>query len=151
MRKLRNWDGPRASATSSSRARSAGRSSLWERGLPRCKARSGSLSIMNDEQSFLQAMRSVPKMRSQRLVFADWWRSTMIPAASSLRCCTFDPSGGTSATERNWRNGLRTLLAAGVAAGRPVHPRTPLAWKFAWIPAGTFLMGSPETENRQDR
>jgi uncharacterized protein (TIGR02996 family) len=102
---------------------------------------------MHEEQAFLQAMQQNPEDTSLRLVFADWLeergdqRSELIWLLHTLTQSVEVP--GRSKLEDR----LRSLVSAGV---KPVGPffTNSLGMTFAWIPAGTFLMGRPESEGR---
>jgi sulfatase modifying factor 1 len=100
---------------------------------------------MNDEAAFLQAMVEDPEDTALRLVFADWLeqrgdkRSELIRLLHTLTQAVEIPD------RSKLEDRLRSLLASGV---QPVGPFwiNSIGMKFAWIPAGTFLMGSPENE-----
>jgi uncharacterized protein (TIGR02996 family) len=100
---------------------------------------------MHDEQAFLQAMQESPEDTDLRLVFADWLeergdqRSELIRLLHTLTQAIEVPD------RSKLEDRLRSLLASGV---QPVGPfwTNSIGMKFAWIPAGTFLMGSPESE-----
>jgi formylglycine-generating enzyme len=100
---------------------------------------------MHDEQSFLQAMQQHPEDNALRLVFADWLeergdkRGELIRLLHTLTQSVEVP-GRSQLEER-----LRELMASGV---KPVGPfwTNSIGMKFAWIPAGKFMMGSPEDE-----
>jgi uncharacterized protein (TIGR02996 family) len=98
---------------------------------------------MHDEQAVVQAMQENAEDTMLRLVFADWLVERDDPRGELIRLLhtltrsveVFDRS---KLEDRLW-----SLVSAGV---QPVGPffRRSLGMKFAWIPAGTFMMGSPE-------
>ena len=100
---------------------------------------------MHDDQAFLQAMQENPDDTDLRLVFADWLeergdqRSELIRLLHTLTQSVEVPD------RSKLEDRLRSLVSAGV---QPVGPffTNSLGMKFAWIPAGTFMMGSPESE-----
>jgi uncharacterized protein (TIGR02996 family) len=105
---------------------------------------------MNQEDAFLKAMVDEPGDAGQRLVFADWLDERGDPRGELLRLThtltrAVDVPGRAELEAR-----LRTLLAAGV---RPVGPfvSNAIGMQLAWIPPGTFLMGSPPTEEGRFR
>jgi uncharacterized protein (TIGR02996 family) len=103
---------------------------------------------MHDEQSFLQAMHQHPEDNALRLVFADWLEERGDKRGELIRLLhtltqAIDVTDRAKLEER-----LRALLAAGV---QPVGPfwTNSIGMRFAWIPAGTFMMGSPESEEER--
>src|SRR5208282_3780120 len=97
------------------------------------------------DATILQAMQEHPEDANLRLVFADWLeergdkRSELIRLLHTLTQAVEVPDRG------KLEDRLRSLLAAGV---QPVGPffTNSVGMKFAWVPAGTFLMGSPANE-----
>jgi formylglycine-generating enzyme len=103
----------------------------------------------NDEASFVRAMQEHPEDTSLRLVFADWLeergdaRGELIRLLHTLTQAV-EVKGRKTLEER-----LRSLVASGV---KPVGPfwTNSIGMKFAWIPAGTFMMGSPSKEKQRE-
>jgi uncharacterized protein (TIGR02996 family) len=100
------------------------------------------------EEAFLQAIMDDPaNAASTWLILADWLEEQGGPRFELVRLChdhQFRPEW--SPAQRD--DQVRRLLAAGVAPCVPVWTNS-LGMRFALIPAGTFLMGSPDSE--QDR
>jgi uncharacterized protein (TIGR02996 family) len=100
---------------------------------------------MNQEAAFLEALLGEPGDTGLRLVFADWLEERGDPRGELLRLT----HALTQDTEQTGRQGceerLRALLAEGVRAVGPFRT-DPAGMTFAWVPPGTFLMGSPPTE-----
>jgi sulfatase modifying factor 1 len=105
---------------------------------------------MNDEAAFLQAMQKHPKDNALRLVFADWLEEHGDPRGELVRLLHTLTQSVKVPGRKKLEDRLRSLLAAGV---QPVGPfwTNSIGMKFAWIPAGTFLMGSPENEEGRDK
>jgi len=104
---------------------------------------------MHDESTFLQAMQQHPDDTALRLVFADWLEERGDPRGELIRLLhTLTPSVEVPDRSR-LEDRLRSLLASGV---QPVGPfwTNSIGMKFAWIPAGTFLMGSPVDEKERE-
>ena len=101
---------------------------------------------MNDEQDFLQAMQENPEDTSLRLVFADWLEERSDPRGELIRLLHTLTQSVEVVDRDKLEERLRGLLASGV---QPVGPfwTNSIGMKFAWIPAGTFLMGSPADED----
>jgi uncharacterized protein (TIGR02996 family) len=101
---------------------------------------------MREEAAFQFAMRAEPDDSTSRLIFADWLeeqgdpRGELLRLSHSLTQQAGDFPNRTAAEAR-----LRELLAAGV---EPVGPRwtNSQGMQFAWVPGGSFLMGSPPQE-----
>jgi uncharacterized protein (TIGR02996 family) len=100
---------------------------------------------MHDEAAFLQAMQEHPDDAHLRLVFADWLEEHGDPRSELLRLLHTLTQAVEVPDRSKLEERLRNLLATGV---QPVGPfiTNSLGMKFAWIPAGTFLMGSPAHE-----
>jgi uncharacterized protein (TIGR02996 family) len=105
---------------------------------------------MNQEAAFLKALLDEPGDAGLRLVFADWLEERGDPRGELLRLThaltrDTDPPGRWKREER-----LRALLAEGVRAVGPFRAG-PAGMTFAWVPPGTFRMGSqPAEEGRSD-
>src|SRR5580698_5344987 len=98
---------------------------------------------MNEEAAFVQAMLANPHDLTLRLVFADWLEERGDPRGELLRLLhtltqSVDVPGRVQMEER-----LRSLLESGV---KPVGPfvTNSVGMRFALIPPGTFMMGSPK-------
>jgi uncharacterized protein (TIGR02996 family) len=95
-------------------------------------------------QGFLDDIAVHPEDPSPWLILADWLEDCDDPCAELVRLTwllSHEPEHADFAT-RQAR--VQTLLAGGMI---PVRPRMTLAGiDFAWIPPGTFLMGSPDDE-----
>src|SRR5271156_3705070 len=104
---------------------------------------------MHDEQAFLQAMQENPEDTALRLVFADWLEERGDPRGELLRLLHTLTQAVEAPDRSKLEDRLRSLLAAGV---QPVGPfvTNSIGMKFAWVPSGTFLMGSPEAEQARD-
>jgi uncharacterized protein (TIGR02996 family) len=102
---------------------------------------------MGDEQAFQQAMLANPDDDSLRLVFADWLeergdrRGELLRLTHTLTQTINVPKR--AALEAR----LQTLVDDGVAVVGPYWTNR-IGMRFAWIPAGTFLMGTPKREQR---
>lgn len=103
---------------------------------------------MRDEADFLQAMQEQPADFSLRLIFADWLeeqgdlRGELVRLLHALTQTVEVPD------RSRLEDRLRSLLSSGI---QPVGPfvTNSLGMKFAWIPAGTFQMGSPPDEEKR--
>jgi uncharacterized protein (TIGR02996 family) len=100
---------------------------------------------MHDETAFLEAIRAHPDDVLLRFVFADWLEERGDSRGELLRLLTtltqrIEVPRRTELEER-----LRSLLKSGV---QPIGPffTNSLGMRFSLIWPGTFLMGSPETE-----
>ncbi len=100
---------------------------------------------MNDEHAFAQAMQENPADVQLRLVFADWLEEQADPRAELLRLTHTLTQSVDIPGRPGMETRLRSLLNAGVQPTGPFWTN-PLGMKFAWVPAGTFLMGSPPNE-----
>jgi uncharacterized protein (TIGR02996 family) len=105
---------------------------------------------MNDEAAFQAALSARPDDNHLRLIYADWLDERGDPRGELLRLLhTLTQSIAVPDRDR-LEDRLRSLVAAGVPAVGPFFTNS-IGMKFAWIPAGTFLMGSPpEEELRSD-
>src|ERR1700722_9248705 len=100
---------------------------------------------MNDEAAFTRAMQENPEDNALRLVLADWLeeqgdlRGELIRLLHTLTQAVEVPD------RARLEHRMRSLVSAGV---KPVGPflTNSLGMKFAWVPAGNFLMGSSTTE-----
>jgi uncharacterized protein (TIGR02996 family) len=100
---------------------------------------------MDQEQAFLQAMLEDPRDLALRLIFADWLEERGDPRGELLRLTHLLTQDTDQPNRPQMEDRLRALLEAGV---QPVGPfwTNAIGMKFAWIPPGVFLMGSPDTE-----
>jgi uncharacterized protein (TIGR02996 family) len=101
-------------------------------------------NVMN-EADFLRAMEKHPNDSSLRLVFADWLEERSDSRGELIRLLHTLLQSVKVPERRKLETRLRGLLESGV---QPVGPfcTNSIGMKFAWIPAGTFLMGSPEND-----
>src|SRR5205085_317224 len=97
---------------------------------------------MQDEAGFLQAMQEHPEDTGLRLVFADWLEQQGDPRHELLRLLQTLTEAVDIPDRSKLEERLRNLLAAGVQSVGPFWTNL-IGMKFAWIPPGTFLMGSP--------
>jgi uncharacterized protein (TIGR02996 family) len=101
------------------------------------------------EEGFLRAMSEEPDNEGHALVLADWLdergdrRGELVRVQLALR------KASAAAERQVLEERMRGLLAAGV---RPCVPTlvNSVGMRLAFIPAGTFLMGSPESEDGRD-
>jgi len=100
---------------------------------------------MQDEAGFLKAMQEHPEDNSLRLVFADWLEERGDARGELIRLLHTLTQSVEIPDRSKLENRLRGLVASGV---QPVGPfwTNSIGMKFAWIPAGTFMMGSPKSE-----
>jgi uncharacterized protein (TIGR02996 family) len=100
---------------------------------------------MTDEVAFQQALQNAPADMSLRLVFADWLEERGDPRGELLRLTHHLTQAISIPNRSELEARLRGLLSEGV---QPIGPfwTNSLKMRFAWVPAGTFLMGSPESE-----
>jgi len=100
---------------------------------------------MRDEQAFLQAMQANPEDNALRLVFADWLEERGDARGELIRLLHTLTQRVEVPDRNKLEDRLRSLLASGV---QPVGPfwTNSIGMKFAWVPAGTFLMGSSADE-----
>jgi uncharacterized protein (TIGR02996 family) len=104
---------------------------------------------MSAETDFVCALQATPQDVSLRLVFADWLEERGDPRGELLRLThmltqAIDVPGRPELEAR-----LQTLLNEGV---QPIGPfwTNARGLRFAWIPPGVFLMGSPDDEVGRD-
>ena len=104
---------------------------------------------MNDEAVFQKAMLEHPEDNALRLVFADWLEERGDNRGELIRLLHTLTQSVEVPDRQKLEDRLRSLLADGV---QPVGPfwTNSIGMKFAWIPAGTFLMGSPEDEEGRE-
>lgn len=90
-------------------------------------------------------MQERPDDTSLRLIYADWLEERADPRAELLRLLHTLTHSIEVPDRQKLEKRLRSLLADGV---QPVGPffTNSIGMKFAWIPPGRFVMGSPETE-----
>jgi uncharacterized protein (TIGR02996 family) len=100
---------------------------------------------MHDEQAFLQAMQENPDDTALRLIFADWLEERGDQRSELIRLLHTLTQSVKVREREKLEDRLRNLLASGV---QPVGPfwTNSVGMKFAWIPGGTFPMGSPKSE-----
>jgi uncharacterized protein (TIGR02996 family) len=100
---------------------------------------------MTDETAFVCALEQSPEDTALRLVFSDWLQERGDPRGEVLQL-THTLTQATDVPHRpELEARLQALLRQGV---QPVGPywTNDVGIRFAWIPAGTFLMGSPAQE-----
>jgi uncharacterized protein (TIGR02996 family) len=104
---------------------------------------------MNEEHSFLEDIRSSPDDWATRLVFADWLEERGDPRGELLRLTCMLTQTAKLRGRARLEARLRKLLAEGL---QPVGPfvSNALGMRFACIPPGTFLMGSPPDEEGRE-
>jgi uncharacterized protein (TIGR02996 family) len=103
---------------------------------------------MDQEQVFLQALLENPRDLALRPIFADWLEEHGDPRGELLRLSHLLTQDTDQPNRTEMEDRLRSLLEAGV---QPVGPfwTNSIGMRFAWIPPGVFLMGSPEMEAKQ--
>lgn len=103
---------------------------------------------MHDEATFLQAMQERPDDTALRLVFADWLDERGDPRGEFLRLLHTLTQTVEVPQRKELESRLRKLMASGI---QPVGPFliNSIGMTFAWIPAGTFLMGSNPKEHKR--
>jgi uncharacterized protein (TIGR02996 family) len=102
------------------------------------------------EEAFLQAILDDPASAAATwLVLADWLEERNDPRTELVRLC-HDPNFPTDLTPVQCDDRVRALLASGIKPCVPTITNS-IGMRLALIPAGTFLMGSPETEERRQR
>src|SRR5271163_1929332 len=100
---------------------------------------------MNDESAFTQAMQENPEDTALRLVFADWLDERGDARGELIRLLHTLTQSVEVPDRSKLEDRLRSLVASGVQPAGPFWTNS-IGMKFAWIPAGTFLMGSPKQE-----
>jgi uncharacterized protein (TIGR02996 family) len=100
---------------------------------------------MHEEEAFFQAIQEHPEDTALRLVFADWLEERGDPRAELLRLLHLLTQAGEVRERPELEDRLRGLLASGVQAVGPYITNS-IGMKLVLIPAGTFHMGSPETD-----
>ena len=100
---------------------------------------------LNTEADFLHAMQQHLDDTSLRLAFADWLEKRGDARGELIRLLRMLTQSVEVPDRPKLEERLRGLLASGV---QPVGPfwTNSIGMKFAWIPAGVFMMGSPESE-----
>jgi uncharacterized protein (TIGR02996 family) len=103
---------------------------------------------MDQTQAFLQAMLETPRDLALRLIFADWLEEHGDPRGELLRLTHYLTQEIDQLNRRRMEDRLRALLEAGV---QPVGPfwTNEVGIRFAWVPPGVFLMGSPDRESQR--
>jgi uncharacterized protein (TIGR02996 family) len=101
---------------------------------------------LQQEAAFLAALNERPGDTVSRLVFADWLEERGDPRGQLLRLThtltqSVDVPGRAELEAR-----MQALVDQEVAAVGPFQTNS-LGMQFAWVPPGTFLMGSPAHEN----
>jgi uncharacterized protein (TIGR02996 family) len=105
---------------------------------------------MNEEAAFLEAMLEDPNDLALRIVFADWLEERGDPRGELLHL-THILTQSIDVPQRPEKEArLQALVDEGVPALGPIYTNG-IDMRFAWIPPGTFLMGSTETgRHRRD-
>ena len=100
---------------------------------------------MNEEQAFQQAMLENPNDLALRMVFADWLEERGDPRGELLRL-THTLTQSIDVPQRaEFEARVQSLVDRGVQAVGPFWTNS-IGMRFAWIPPGTFVMGSPKSE-----
>lgn len=104
---------------------------------------------MNDELSFHDAMLANPEDDSLRLVFADWLEERGDPRGELVRLLHTLTQSVKVRSRKKLEDRVRGLVSSGV---KPVGPFFTNSYgiRFAWIPPGVFLMGSPPREKHRE-
>jgi uncharacterized protein (TIGR02996 family) len=98
--------------------------------------------------AFLDDIVASPDDPSPVLILADWLAERDDPRAELVRLTWQLLHDRDHADFASRQKRLQGLLAGGMV---PVWPRLTLGdHEFAWVPPGSFLMGSPKTERRRD-
>jgi uncharacterized protein (TIGR02996 family) len=102
------------------------------------------------EEGFLRAMREEPDNEGHALILADWLDEQGDPRGElvRVRCALRKASAGPE--RRALEERMRGLLARGVRPCVPLLVNAQVGMRLAFIPAGTFRMGSPEDEAGRD-
>jgi uncharacterized protein (TIGR02996 family) len=110
----------------------------------------GATQDMNDEHAFMQAMQQHPEDNALRLVFADWLEERGDQRGELIRLLHTLTRSVEVPDRPKLEKRLRNLVADGV---KPVGPfwTNSIGITFAWIPAGVFLMGSPNKEKYRSK
>jgi uncharacterized protein (TIGR02996 family) len=105
---------------------------------------------MNDEAAFTRAMQQNPADTTLRLIFADWLEEQGDPRGELIRLLHTLTQSVEVPSRKKLEERLRSLVAVGV---KPVGPfwTNSIGMRFAWIPAGTFVMGSPKKERKRQK
>jgi uncharacterized protein (TIGR02996 family) len=101
------------------------------------------------EEGFLRAMREEPENESHALILADWLDEQGDPRGELVRVQLALRKAPAGAERQAIEERMRGLLAGGVQPCVPVLVNS-VGMRLAFIPAGTFLMGSPESEAGRD-
>jgi uncharacterized protein (TIGR02996 family) len=112
------------------------------------EVRSEEMTITREEAGFLQAMQEQPNDVALPLIFADFLDERGDPRGELLRLTHILSQAIVIPNRPELENRLRSLLQEGV---QPIGPfwTNSLGMKFAWVPSGTFLMGSPTNEEER--
>jgi uncharacterized protein (TIGR02996 family) len=101
------------------------------------------------EEGFLRAMRDDPGDEAHALVLADWLDEQGDPRGELLRVHLALRKSPPASERWGLEGRLRTLLAQGVRPCVPLLVNS-VGMRLALIPAGSFYMGSSETEANRD-
>jgi uncharacterized protein (TIGR02996 family) len=103
-----------------------------------------------NEEAFLRSIAEEPASAAETwLVLADWLEERGDVRAELVRLC-HEPRCYPKLSPKQRDNRIRALLAAGVLPCVPMITNS-IGMRLALIPAGTFLMGSPESEEHRDK
>jgi uncharacterized protein (TIGR02996 family) len=97
------------------------------------------------EGTLLAALHAEPTDEAGWLVLCDWLEEEGDPRAELARLSLLLRRGSGSPQKALWQQRVQELLAAGVRPCVPVL-RNSLSMELVLIPAGSFLMGSPDDE-----
>src|SRR5262249_44505989 len=98
---------------------------------------------------FLRAMVEDPGDDSHALILADWLEEQDDPRAELVRVHRALLNAADGPQRPTLEARLQALLAAGVRPCVPLLVNS-VGMTLAWIPPGTFLMGSPDDEGGRD-
>src|SRR5271170_5681719 len=100
---------------------------------------------MSDEDTFLQAILQAPNDHTLRLIFADFLEERDDPRGELLRLLHALTQSTEVPEREQLEDRLRSLIESGV---KPIGPfiTNSIGMRFALIPPGTFMMGSPKDE-----
>lgn len=101
------------------------------------------------EHDLIQKMQEHPDDDALRMRFTDSLIEREDPRGELLRLLHTLTQAIEVPQREKLEERLRELLAAGVPAVGPFYTNS-IGMKFAWIPPGVFLMGSPENEKGRD-